>query len=89
MNQPEHIILQLVQEAWPNNIVKVFSIEKWRNNTDYWTVKYGVKLKDIRVDQDGYNENYVSYSYPLHIQPKIEQWRNDRLKELLLNKKYN
>lgn len=54
--------------------------------TDYWTVKYGVILRGFtqqRVDQDGYNINHVAYSYSLHIKPKMEQYRNDKLKELL------
>ena len=40
---PEHIILELLKEAWPKNEVKLFRIVPDNNLPNYFLVYYAVK----------------------------------------------
>ena len=77
---PEQIVHQLLQEAWAKKQVKIISIEGWNSNlsvvNDYCTIKYAI------LDDPSFHSN-VSYSYSLHIKPRIIASREKRLNELL------
>ena len=75
---PEHIILELLQEAWPKNEVKIFQIVPNNNLPNYFQVHYAVKNAS-----DDWVLTSVSYSYHLHILPKMEKWRESRINYLV------
>ena len=75
---PEHIILQLLQEAWPNKQVEIISTQSWVNSNDYWEINYGV------LNSNNYWAYMtISYSYSLHIRPRMKKWREERLSDLV------
>jgi len=76
---PEHIILQLLKEAWSNKQVKIISIyARSLSSLDYWEINYGV----LNSNNDWVYQT-VSYSYSLHIRPRMEKWREERLSDLV------
>ena len=76
---PEHIIFQLVQEAWPNGEIKIISINPCVNHSwDYYQVDYLIRNAD-----GDFVQSSVSYSYSLHILPRMELWRQERINTLI------
>jgi hypothetical protein len=82
---PEQIVHQLLQEAWsevylPDKQVKIISIKSSNLNlsvvNDYYEIKY------VILDDPSFLAS-VSYSYSLHIKPRIIASREKRLNELL------
>lgn len=74
---PQHIILELLNEAWPNGEPWIVHIQS-DDIPNYFKVFYYVK------DKSGeYVLNIVSYGYSLHIQPRMELWREKRINNLV------
>ena len=75
---PEHIILELLKGASPKNEVKIFQIVPDNNLPNYFLVHYAVENAS-----GDWVLTSVSYSYPLHIFPKMEKWRESRINYLV------
>ena len=77
---PEQIVHQLLQEAWSDKQFKIISIKSFNSFTtlsfDYYEIKY------VILDDPSFIAS-VSYSYSLHIKPRIIASREKRLNELL------
>jgi len=81
---PEQIVHQLLQEAWPDKQFKIISIKSFNSKlsvvNDYYEIKY-VILDDPWITRSFLAS--VSYSYSLHIKPRIIASREKRLNDLL------
>ena len=79
-NIPRQVVQLLLEEAWPNKNIIIVNIKPWDSihPLQYYTVYYGIKDENNIV-----TNNVVSYSYSLHILPKIIEWRNKQLDKLI------